>query len=174
MSTLSSLPQNHESKCDGCKSVPRMWVGCTFIRCGIQRKNVEFCWQCEENSTCSKWANHREMGQHRNSFVCYQKLEDNIHFIQTKSVEDFEKEQLIREDLLKEMLQEFNEGRSKTRYCIAATVLEIDELKHAIGNAKQQSEGFGIKKKVKILRQILDSIATKKKYCLRLRKGRNG
>jgi hypothetical protein len=114
------------------------------------------------------------MGQHRDSFVCYQKLEDNIHFIQSRGVGDFEKEQLIRENLLKEMLREFNDGRSKTRYCIAATVLEINELEHAICSAKKQSEGFDIKKKAKTLRQILESIAINKNYYLKLRKGKNG
>jgi hypothetical protein len=126
-----------ESKCDGCKSESRMNVGCTFIRCAIKKKEVEFCWDCDESGICGKWNKHREASKHSDSFVCYQKLEDNIHFIQKKSVEEFEKEQLIREQLLKEMLQEFNEGRSKTLYCIASTVLEIEELEHALREVKK-------------------------------------
>ena len=76
----------------------------------------------------------------------------------------------MREKLLKEMLKDFNEGRSKRYYCIAATILEIDELKEVLGEAKEQSNGFGIREKSKILHSLLDSVADKKNYFLKLRK----
>jgi len=165
-----SYHRETKSKCDGCKSVARMNVGCTFIRCAIRKKEVEFCWDCEENTGCKKWNKHRESSKVGDSFVCYQKLEDNIRFIQWNGVEEFENEQLIREKLLKEMLQEFNEGRSKTFYCIASTVLEIEELKYALIEAKKQSKGLNIKEKAKVLHQIFDNIAERKNYYLKLRK----
>ena len=134
------------------------------------KKGIEFCWDCEKNTVCEKWNKHREVSKVGDSFVCYQKLEDNISFIQKNGVEDFEKEQLIREKLLKEMLQGFNEGRSKTFYCIASTILEIEELKKTLSQAKKQSEGLNIKEKSKILHQLLKNIAERKNYYLKLRK----
>jgi len=147
-----------------------MNVGCSFIRCAIKKKEVEFCWDCEESGICEKWNKHREASKHGDSFVCYQKLEDNIRFIQNKSVEAFEKEQQTREHFLKVMLQEFNEGRSKTFYCIASSVLEIEELEYALREAKKQSKELTIKEKAKALHQILDNIAERKNYYLKLRK----
>jgi len=44
------------------------------------------------------------------------------------------------------MLEEFNEGRSKTFYCIASTVLEIEELENALSEAKKHTEGLSIKR----------------------------
>ena len=164
---------NGESRCSGCKSESRKFVGCTFIRCISKKKGVEFCWDCEENIGCEKWNKHREFSKGGDSFVCYQKLEDNIHFIQENGVKEFEKEQLIREKLLKEMLQEFNEGRSKTFYCIASTVMEIEELETALSEAKKQSEGLNIKEKAKVLHQSLNNIAERKNYYLKLRKRKN-
>ncbi len=35
------------------------------------------------------------------------------------------------------MLQEFNEGRSKSYYCIAATVMEIGELEEALTRSRR-------------------------------------
>jgi hypothetical protein len=84
--------------------------------------------------------------------------------------EEFEKEQIIRENLLKEMLKEFNEGRSKTFYCIASTVLEVKELENALHQAQEQSKGLDIREKSKVLHQILNKIAEEKNYCLKLRK----
>ncbi len=159
-----------ESRCSGCKSESRKFVGCSFIRCAVKKKGIEFCWDCEENIECEKWNKHREASKVGDSFVCYQKLEDNIDFIQEKGIDQFEKEQLIREKLLKEMLHEFNEGRSKNFYCISATVLEIEELINALNEARKQSEDLNIKEKAKVLHQILNNIAERKNYYLKLRK----
>ena len=161
---------NTISRCLGCKSEDRMAVGCPFITCAIKKKGIEFCWDCEENKTCEKWRKHREAGKKVDSFKCYQKLEDDIDFIQKRGVVEFEKLQKIREQLLKEMLQEFNEGRSKRHYCIATTVLEIDELKEALTKVRDGSKGLEIKEKYKLLHSILDEIAKQKNYCLKLRK----
>jgi hypothetical protein len=137
-----------ESKCGGCKTESRMVVGCPFITCAVKKKGLEFCWDCEESGTCEKWKKHREAGKQHDSFKCYQKLEDDISFIQKNGVDEFEKSQKIREKLLTEILKEFNERHSKSYYCIAATVLEIEELKKALSEAKELSEGLEIKKEI--------------------------
>jgi len=159
-----------ESRCAGCKSPARMAVGCPFITCAVKKKGIEFCWQCEENSTCEKWKKHREAGKQHDSFKCYQKLEEDIAFIHEHGVVEFEKQHKIREQFLKEMLLEFNDGRSKGHYCIAATVLEISELQDALTNARKQSEGMQLKEKAKVMHTLLELIANKKGYILKLRK----
>ena len=131
-----------ESRCAGCKSENRMKVGCPFITCAVKRKGIEFCWDCEDHSSCEKWKKHREIGTKKDSFKCYQKLEDDIAFIPANGVVEFEKSQKIREELLREMLQKFNEGRSKNYYCIAATVLESDELKTALGRLRKTQKDW--------------------------------
>lgn len=158
-----------KSRCLGCKSRNRIAVGCPFITCAF-KKEIEFCFDCKENKTCKKWKKHRDAGKKKDSFKCYQKLEDDILFIQKKGIAKFEKTQKIREKLLNEMLSGFNEGRSKSYYCIVATVMEIKEIKEAITKAKNKSKKLNIKEKSKILHSILDEIAVKKKYSLKLRK----
>ena len=159
-----------KSKCDGCKSEYRISARCPFITCAIKKKGIEFCWQCEENESCERWKNHREFSKERDTFVCYQKLEDNLSFIQEKGIIEFENIQKIRENLLKDMLQDFNEGRSKNYYSVAATIMDIDELRNAIKEAKLRSKGLEIKEKSKILHSLLDRIAEDKTYLLKLRK----
>jgi len=58
-----------------------MSAGRPFITCAIKKKRIEFCWQCKENKTCDKWRKHREFSKQLDSFICYQKLEDNVAFI---------------------------------------------------------------------------------------------
>ncbi|MDD2890397.1 MAG: DUF3795 domain-containing protein [bacterium] len=159
-----------KSQCLGCKSENRMAVGCPFITCAIKKKEIEFCWDCKESKICAKWRKHRESGKTFDSFKCYQKLENDIAFIQKNGITEFEKLQKIREQILREMLEGFNEGRSKSYYCIVATVFEIEELKEALLKAKNNSKGLEIKEKSKLLHSILDKIAMQKKYYLKLRK----
>ena len=159
-----------ENRCAGCKSPGRMAVGCPFITCAVKKKGIEFCWQCAENSTCEKWKKHRKASKQHDSFKCYQKLEDDITFIVEHGVVEFEKQQRIKENFLKEMLGEFNDGHSKSYYCIAATVLEISELQDVLTEARAQSKSIQPKERAKVLHSLLEFIADKKGYILKLRK----
>ena len=147
-----------------------MGAGCPFITCAIKKKGIEFCWRCKERTSCKKWSKHREVSKRIDSFKCYQTLEADISFIIENGVDEFEKNQKIREKLLKDMLQNFNEGRSKSFYCIAATILQIEELDAAVIQAKKVSEKFDIKDKSKTFHSILDEVAKNKHYLLELRK----
>lgn len=158
------------SWCGGCRSESRTAVGCPFITCAVKNRGIEFCWDCKESATCQKWKKPRDFGKEHDSFKCYQTLEDDINYIQKNGIEKFNEQQRIREQLLIEMLREFNEGRSKSYYCIAATVLEIEELRNALDKARKESKGLDMKAKSKVMHSVLDSIASKKNYHLKLRK----
>ncbi len=157
-----------ESRCSGCKTESRMGAGCPFITCAIKKKHLEFCCDCEESLTCDKWKKHREAGRSHDSFKCYQKLEEDIAFIQEHGIRQFEEAQKAREALLKIMLQEFNEGRSKSYYCIAATVLTPEELRDALDEARRS--GVDIKSRSRALHAALDKAAARNGRSLRLRK----
>lgn len=159
-----------ESRCSGCKSPSRTAVGCPFITCAVKRKGIEFCWECEESGTCERWKNHRDAGKEHDSFKCYQTLEEDISFISQHGIAEFQRIQERRGLLLEGMLKEFNEGRSKTYYCIAATVLQPEELEEALSEARKESEGLDVRAKSKVLHRILDGIASRKHYHLKLRK----
>ena len=149
------------SKCHGCKSANRMAVGWPFITCAIKKVGVE---------SCEKWDKHRELGKEHDSFKSYQKLEDDIHFIKVKDIKAYDEQQRIRESLLNRLLNEFNEGRSKSYYCIAATVMDINELRSSLEEAAGQSKLLSTKDKSRIMHAILDNIALKKDHRLSLRK----
>ena len=159
-----------QSRCGGCKSELRMRVGCPFITCAVKRKGLEFCWECEESRTCTKWLAHRKYGQEYDTFKCYQTLEDDIAYIEKHGVLVFEREQKAKEKILREMLVNFNEGRSKSYLCIAASVFSIQDLKGALSDAHQRSKGRDLKEKAAVLHSILDRMAEERGYDLKLRK----
>jgi len=159
-----------ESRCTGCKGEARMAVGCPFITCAVKRKGIEFCWECEDGDSCERWAEHRRHGRERDSFVCYAALEDNIAMVDRVGIEAFADEQRLREDLLREMLSEFNEGRSKTYYSIAVTVLDIAELRLAIESSRQKAGAADVRGRSKLLHAQLDAVASAHGHRLALRR----
>ena len=165
-------PASHRdtaSKCEGCKTESRVKNGCTYIRCAFKEKDLEFCWLCKDVETCEKFMKHKEFSRNHDSFVCYQKLEDNIR-IAKDDLAKFESDQKERENLLKEMLNEFNEGRSKTLYCIASNVCDIKDLERILETAKAGSKGLGIRQKSKVLHNLLSEHAETQGLILKLRK----
>ena len=159
-----------KSKCEGCKSEYRMGAACPFHTCAIKKKRIDFCGVCDENNTCVKWRKFRDTGKQHDSLLSYQRLEDNIAFIRKSGMEEFEKQQLAREKLLRAILKEFNEGRSKTFYCIAAAVLEIGELESVLENACAKSKGLDIKERSEVMHSLLNEVASNRKYLLKLRR----
>ena len=133
---------------------------------------VHHCGFCEENKTCAKWRKHRDMSKRLDSIVSYPKLEDNIVFMEKHGLLEFEQQQKTREKLLREMLVEFNEGRSKSFYCVAATVLEIGELEAVLEEAKQKAKGLDVKAKSEVMHLLLEEIANKKNYLLKFRRNK--
>jgi len=79
-------------------------------------------------------------------------------------VEHFLMQQRQRTKLLELMLEEFNEGRSKSFYCLAATLLPIADIEVSLTAAKEEIHNDGIdleavKTKANILRKFLNSFA---------------
>lgn len=157
------------SRCGGCKSEIRVSAGCPFITC-VKRKGIEFCWDCAESESCTRWAEHRAAGRKRDTFTCYASLDDNIALIKRAGLEVFIEEQCAREELLREMLTHFNEGRSKTYYCIAATVLSLSELQSAVAEARRSAGDLDVRQRSKALHALLDAAASRRSINLALRK----
>lgn len=103
------------------------------------------------------------------SFVCYQRLEDNIAALRTLGAEAFAESQRKRKALLRRMLAEFNDGRSRRRYCVAATVLTLDELAEVL-EAAGPSAGTDPKERARALHRALDAISERRGYTLTLRR----
>lgn len=90
-------------------------------------------------------------------------------------MERFIEQQRKRIVLLEKMLKNFDDGRSKSFYCIAATLLPITDLKTSLEKTEQKLEADKIifdeiKIKSKILKEFLNESAARNKVELRLRK----
>ncbi len=121
------------SRCPGCCGPDffNKHPSCSYITCCVKKKNLEVCAQCEE-FPCSKFESLRTNGGENTSFATYRKVYPNMTFIKEYGLKKFIEQQNKRMKLLQTMLKSFNEGRSKSFYCLAAALLSIEALENSL------------------------------------------
>jgi hypothetical protein len=139
----------------------------------VKKKGLEVCAQCDE-FPCSKFSSWLDKWGLEDSVVTHRKIKPNLYFIKEQGLDKFLKQQAKRIKLLERMLKDFDDGRSKSFYCIATTLLPVTELKALLGEAERKLKvdkvkADDIKTKAKILRELLNGFAAKGGVELKLR-----
>lgn len=164
------------SKCPGCcgQDFFNKHPSCSYITCCVEKKKLEVCAQCSE-FPCSKFESWLEKGVEYDSFLTYEKVKPNLNFIRAYGLEKFIEHQRKRIGLFEKMLKNFDDGRSKSFYCIAATLLSISDLETSLKKAvhilnTEVTNSDDTKTKSKILKEFLNEAADINKVELKLRK----
>jgi len=160
------------SRCPGCCG-PNFFdkhPTCSIMTCCAKNHDFETCAECVE-FPCSKI----EKWDMVDSFICHRASLTNLRLIKEIGIEKFVEIQKKRIALLEVMLEQFNEGRSKSFFCIATALFSIDSLIEALKISEQQIKAAKIsssdlKARSKILKGILNAQADKDGIELKLRK----
>jgi hypothetical protein len=154
------------SRCPGCCG-PDFFSkhpSCSFITCCVKKKNFEVCADCNE-FPCPKFEFEGENSY--DSFITHRKTVFNLNFIKENGIERFIEQQKKRIKLLEIMIKNFDDGRSKSFYCIASALLSIESLEKSLNNVEKSED---VKIRAKNLKKILDEMASKEGVELKLRK----
>lgn len=160
------------SKCPGCcgPNFSSKHPSCSIITCCVKRNGFETCAECSE-FICSKlkdWDLY-------DSFICHRVSLSNLNSIKETGIMAFLTQQNKRITLLETMLENFNEGRSKSFFCIATALLPINDLEQSLNKSQLKIKNDGIsaedlKTKSKVLKECLNHYANKRKIILKLKK----
>jgi len=160
------------SRCPGCYG-PDFYnkhPSCSIITCCVKKHNFETCAECDEFpcSKIDKWDKYDSFISHRVSLL-------NLRLIKEKGLDQFLTQQKKRIELLEEMLEDFNEGRSKSFFCLAATLFPIEDLENVFKETIKRIKDEGIdlkdlKTKSKILKENLTKLAEDKSIELKLKR----
>ena len=158
------------SKCPGCygPDFSNKHPSCSIITCCIKKKNFETCGECVD-FPCQKL----KIWDLADSFISHKKSLVNLREIKKIGLEKFMERQKKRIDFLEFALNDYNEGRSKSFYCIASALLSISFLESCkkILKQKMRNENIrNIKEKSKMLKDILNKGAKEEGVELKLRK----
>jgi hypothetical protein len=157
------------SRCPGCCG-PEFFnkhPSCSFITCCVKKKNLEVCAECSD-FPCSKFKSDEEYQQLKesSSYPSYKKVMPNLSFIKEHGIEKFIAQQKKRIRLLETMIDNFDDGRSKSLYCKSATLLDLGDLRDSLDKTIEKTKTDGIepndiKTRAKIFKDILSGATPK-------------
>ena len=161
------------SRCPGCCGPDffNKHPSCSVITCCLKKKNLEICAECSE-FPCSKFKNAAEYQVLETSaYPPYRKIIPNLTLIREHGIKRFIEQQEGRIRLLETMIENFNDGRSRSFYCKAAALLDLTSLENSLDDATKKIKAGNIKSndtKIKaiILKEILTKIALKEGVAL--------
>jgi hypothetical protein len=157
------------SRCPGCGG-PNFLMkhpSCSFITCCVKKNNFEVCADCPI-FPCSKFKSEKDIQEFEgsSSYPPYKKIMLNLKFIKEYGIESFIDNQKKRIRLLEKLIQDFDDGRSRSFFCKATALLDINSLEDSLIKAIQKVKSVkirstDIKTKAKILKDILNESALK-------------
>jgi len=157
------------SRCPGCAG-PNFFnkhPSCSFITCCVNKKDLEVCAECPE-FPCSKFKSDEEYQQveESSSYPSSKKIMSNLNFIKGHGIKKFIGQQKKRIKLLEIMLNNFNDGRSRSFFCKATALLDLTSLTSSLDKATQKIKTDKIrqndvKNKAQILKEVINEIALK-------------
>ncbi len=172
----SLCPRYHTegtSRCPGCCG-PGFWQkhpGCGFITCCVKRRNLETCAQCGDWVRCGKVARLLDSAKQHDSFISHRSLAANFAFIQENGIEEFTRLEMEKQKFLRHLIDNYDEGRSKSFYCTSCQLIPLGRLKKTLDDVEIKiTEDTGIKEKAKIVRASISSLAGSLQIDLKLRK----
>ncbi|OQB22368.1 MAG: hypothetical protein BWY11_02085 [Firmicutes bacterium ADurb.Bin182] len=153
------------SKCPGCggESFEKLHPACSFKTCCADKRKLEVCSQYAE-FPCRKFEDRSKI--ERDSFVRHKRIFINHEMIKSGGLKKFIFGLGEHISVLRQALEYYDDGRSKSFYCIAAALLSQAALHSAL------SEASGIegdnKAKAKALRALLTGCARSENVELKL------
>ncbi len=143
------------SRCPGCGGMgfSQKHPSCSFITCCVKKKRLEVCGQCLE-FPCSKFKSEEEYRrvEASSSYPPYSKVLSNQKLIRDEGIAKFMEIQETRIGLLLTIIDEFDDGRSRSFFCRAAALLDVETLRSSLNKARKADLGSS---RAKTLRSIL-------------------
>ena len=143
------------SRCIGCKlGEQHSW--CSIWNCCVKKHGFETCTECSEIFDCTIFR--------RRKVAEWIPAADNLRQIKEVGIEKLLKEQQERHELVEELLQNYNEGRSMSFYCKVCSRMPIELINKAIKEVKEKLilekvNETDIKLKATILKVIIKELA---------------
>jgi hypothetical protein len=161
------------SRCPGCAPEGFLDIGgqwCKMTRCAVRDRGYETC------ADCAEFPCHRFEGWDvADSFVSHLSSIANLRAIREHGIQAFAAQQRMRIQLLETMLNEFDDGRSKSYCCLAAALLPLDVIDQCLQEARRVVNTSAIREddrkgRAKVLHRVMDLAAEQSSISLRLRK----
>ena len=144
---------------------------CGFIRCAVHRSGepnggVEYCHMCDEYP-CERYAGVTEY----DSFITHQNQLRNFERVKAMGIDAYRAELDERIGIVRQLLDGYNDGRRKNLFCLAANLLDIEDLCAVMEQLHAEDEpGQSLKEKAALAAGLLSTTAKRRDIVLKLNK----
>jgi hypothetical protein len=161
------------SRCPGCCG-DGFWEkhpSCGFITCCVKKKGLETCAECSDFDKCQRVARVLDSAKHADSFISYRPVPANFSFIREHGIKEFARLEMEKLKFLEYLLNNYDEGRSKSFYCTSCQLVPLDKLKKTLDQAEAGiTRETPPKDKAKVVRAAISNMAESLEIDLKLRK----
>ena len=161
------------SWCPGCCGAD-FWQkhpSCGFITCCVKNKGLETCAECPDFADCERLARILDAARYQDSFISYRPVPANFYFIRKHGIEEFARLEMEKLKFLAYLINNYDEGRSKSFYCTSCQLMTWDKLKLALKEAEAElTRDTPLKEKAKTVRVAIGRMAESLGIDLKLRK----
>lgn len=155
-----------DSVCPGCGGLnfKEKHPSCGFLTCCTIKKGLEVCSECNDYP-CSRFEPERKG---YDSFVTHKRVFANLDFIKKHGIHNFIDQQKLRMNILSDFLSNYDEGRSKSFFCISCALIPLDKLQETHKYIINFDDSILLKDKNKLLKERLQKAAESLEIDLKL------
>jgi hypothetical protein len=160
-----------DSACPGCgaPNFKEKHPSCGLMNCCVSKNVLEVCSFCKD-FPCKRFDSELKG---YDSFVTHKKVFSNHELIIKLGIDSFIDQQKNRMNILKNFLTEYDDGRSKSLFCISCTLLPLNDLQETQQFMNSQSDTIDFKNKNEKLKDRFQEIAEYYEIDLKLIKKNN-
>lgn len=159
-------PMHAGGHCPGC-GCGEGNQSCKIAGCSLLNGKPEYCSQCGKYP-CEKYEGIDEF----DSFITHCNQKNDLKKRDEIGTQEYQAQQKEKMDLLEWLLENYNDGRKKSFFCLAANLLELEDLrsvKQQLGS-EAELDGMSVKEKAAYAKKLLEGRAAERQVVLKLRK----
>ncbi len=159
-------PMHLDGYCPGCGGGEGN-QSCRIAKCSLKHNKPEYCSQCPE-FPCEGYAETDKF----DSFITHQNRKKDLRKQREIGAEVYQAEQEEKVRILKWLLQNCNDGRKKTFFCLSVNLLELEDVRK-VTESVMADEKFGelpLKEKAAHMTKRFQRAADEQGIVLKLRK----
>ena len=156
-----------ESRCPGCagKGFSLVHPPCGVLSCAL-RKGLEYCFLCDD-FPCEKY----DGVDSSDSFITHKNQLKDFEKAKQIGLKEYEAKLDVKVKILIELLENYNDGRRKSFFCLAVNLLELNDIQFVMAQIAEQTKTIvTTKEKSAIAARLFQNMADKRSVCLQLRK----
>lgn len=156
-------PMRLGNHCGGCGNGNQ---SCRIARCSLEHGGVAYCFECGQYP-CERYRQEDEY----DSFITHRRRVLDLEWAKRIGIERYNLEQREKMEILSELLSGYNDGRRKTLFCVAVNLLELPELREAMGElraAREALAGMTVKERSAYAVGVIQGIADRRHVELKL------